>query len=383
MLGNLWEKRGLQGGLGYLKIFVSHADIEIKNVIMARAFCEISDDDRGETSFLRSSSSWALLPTPQWSESIEVRCRAGWHVTLSVLMASSTDGISPHEEMGILVTEKFAAGKTTREKYVLYKDGEPTSNAMSVSVDFYPNHQSLLWLSTDSAEDPQLPSMLLGELARMIDGSQELLPAGMSVALAALARELATLLQDDSLLETAVVSSSTVTSINPIVDGKIKLFKASSLAKAFISKVIDPLPEKIPPSPSLGLIEKQLTIFQLTDPEISVADFLLFIKVISVWYLQHAFIAGSLIVEYKLDASELDAVRTHFQTYDSALAGEIRADEFELLLQDMEGDYLPHEAGFILSTVDADRLGIVEFPEFIRWWTTPMMTTGGGRISKD
>ena len=91
-------------------------------------------------------------------------------------------------------------------------------------------------------------------------------------------------------------------------------------------------------------------------------------------YLQHAFIAGSLVVEYKLSASELDALRGQFQTYDSALAGEIRADEFELLLQDMDGEYLPQEIDFILSVVDADRLAIVEMPEFVRWWTTPMMT---------
>ena len=89
-------------------------------------------------------------------------------------------------------------------------------------------------------------------------------------------------------------------------------------------------------------------------------------------YLQHAFIAGSLVVEYKLSAPELDSLRVHFQAYDSALAGEIRADEFELLLQDMDGEYLPHEIDFILSIIDADRLAIVEMSEFVRWWTTPM-----------
>lgn len=231
-------------GLGYLKIFISHADIDVKKAILARAFCEVSDEI-GETSFLRPSSSWSLLPSPQWIESIEVRCRLGWSVTLSVLLATSTDGVSPLEEMGMLMTEKIVVGKAARERYMLYSEGEPTSASIAVSVDFYPNHQSLSWLSSDTRDNPQLPVLLLSELARMIDGSKELLPAGMAVALAAISQEIEALAGDDTQLEEAVLSANTVTSVSPIVDGKIKLFKASSLARAFIAKVLQPLPEKV------------------------------------------------------------------------------------------------------------------------------------------
>ena len=69
------------------------------------------------------------------------------------------------------------------------------------------------------------------------------------------------------------------------------------------------------------------------------------------------------------------------KAYDSNLSGEIASSDLLLLLQDMGmglcGEtseaamgYTRQELSLVLRAVDKDRLGSIEFVEFVRWWTS-------------
>jgi Ca2+-binding EF-hand superfamily protein len=96
---------------------------------------------------------------------------------------------------------------------------------------------------------------------------------------------------------------------------------------------------------------------------------ILFIQLISVWYLQHAYVAKSLSDEYNIHPAELSGIRDRFEKYDENLSGDMPANMVAYLLQDMGEYYTPEEVQFLKTTeLDADNLGVVEFPEVIRWW---------------
>ena len=99
------------------------------------------------------------------------------------------------------------------------------------------------------------------------------------------------------------------------------------------------------------------------------AQVVLFIQVISVWFLQHAYIAKSLCDEYCLHPAELSAVRDRFEKYDQHLSGDMPARLLGYLLLDMGEEYSGEEVAWLQREVlDADQLGVLEFPELIRWW---------------
>lgn len=96
---------------------------------------------------------------------------------------------------------------------------------------------------------------------------------------------------------------------------------------------------------------------------------MLFIQVIAVWYLQHAYVAKSLCDEYRIHPAELSGIRDRFEKYDNHLSGDMPADMVAYLLQDMGEYYTSDEVRVLQAAVlDADSLGVVEFPELIRWW---------------
>mgnify|MGYP003386238723 CR=1 FL=1 len=66
---------------------------------------------------------------------------------------------------------------------------------------------------------------------------------------------------------------------------------------------------------------------------------------------------------------ELSAVRERFEKYDDHLSGDMSAAMLSYLLQDMGEFYTPEEVQVLQDTaLDVDMLGVVEFPELIRWW---------------
>ena len=66
---------------------------------------------------------------------------------------------------------------------------------------------------------------------------------------------------------------------------------------------------------------------------------------------------------------ELASIRNRFEKYDDHLSGDISSNMLGYLLQDMGEYYSPEEVQTLLITyLDIDQLGVVEFPEFIRWW---------------
>lgn len=95
----------------------------------------------------------------------------------------------------------------------------------------------------------------------------------------------------------------------------------------------------------------------------------MFIQLISVWFLQHAYIAKSLCDEYSIHPIELSGLRERFEKYDELLSGDMPAEMLSYLLQDMGEWYSVEEVGVLRDRVlDADGMGVVEFPELVRWW---------------
>ena len=72
--------------------------------------------------------------------------------------------------------------------------------------------------------------------------------------------------------------------------------------------------------------------------------------------------------ELGVGAAELAAVRQKFAAFDADGSGAIDVDELALLLAEMGGAYSPAEVRLILAQIDADKSGVIEFVEFLRWW---------------
>jgi Ca2+-binding EF-hand superfamily protein len=43
-------------------------------------------------------------------------------------------------------------------------------------------------------------------------------------------------------------------------------------------------------------------------------------------------------------------------------------------LTDLGEEYTQNEVALIARTIDPDRLGLIELPEFVRWWTADRVT---------
>ena len=72
--------------------------------------------------------------------------------------------------------------------------------------------------------------------------------------------------------------------------------------------------------------------------------------------------------ELGVGAAELAAVQQKFAAFDADGSGAIDVDELALLLAEMGGAYSPAEVRLILAQIDADKSGVIEFVEFLRWW---------------
>ena len=57
-----------------------------------------------------------------------------------------------------------------------------------------------------------------------------------------------------------------------------------------------------------------------------------------------------------------------FERYDSHLSGDMSIADLPFLLSDMGEAYTEEEVAVLTRIVDADSIGLVEFPELIRWW---------------
>ena len=177
-------------------------------------------------------------------------------------------------------------------------------------------------------------------------------------------------------------------------DSKIQVHKVLKISKQFVANVFG---NRLPNSPAItiNLLEKQISLFlqitsgslsngSISNPlqsigafsanpspsDLSLREVCTFVMTVSIWLIQHSFVATSLISEFGLSFEEVDAIRTIFQTYDTDLSGRIDCSLLPLVLQDMGEDYSDAEMAIVLAIVDQEKSGAVEFAEFIRWWTS-------------
>jgi hypothetical protein len=129
-------------------------------------------------------------------------------------------------------------------------------------------------------------------------------------------------------------------------------------------------------------------------------EVLRFVLLISVWFLQHSFIALSLANEYHITPRELSAIRSRSPSSlphpPSSLLTAVASRDMTRIspetsqplicgiccrcpvplvtpphlvsAQDMGENYSDKETDLLLEMIDSDGLGVVEFPELVRWW---------------
>jgi len=73
---------------------------------------------------------------------------------------------------------------------------------------------------------------------------------------------------------------------------------------------------------------------------------------------------------FDIQLPELAMLRKRFFANDEELAGEIDIGSLGDFLHGMGDEYSAKQLQLIEAEVDPFGLGIVELPEFVRWWTT-------------
>jgi hypothetical protein len=95
------------------------------------------------------------------------------------------------------------------------------------------------------------------------------------------------------------------------------------------------------PQVTMTLLEKQLCIFRhahssITEEAMTPGSLVVFVKGLSMWYIQQAFIAVTLLIRIEgLNNLEFISIRQQFSVYDTYLCGEIPSCDVSLLLQVM------------------------------------------------
>mmetsp|Transcript_8777 Transcript_8777/g.13134 ORF Transcript_8777/g.13134 Transcript_8777/m.13134 type:complete len:402 (-) Transcript_8777:207-1412(-) len=331
------------------------------------------------------------VSSPVWDDYIELRCGLGWDLSVCVFIREQSGSRHIYEVDNLVVGTCMSGTYYIRKK----QEGESGRGAVcghiEISLDFYPNHQSLWTLTKDCyTKDTwgkeSLPHLLLRELGGMVQQQKQQNSGknGNWSGLESSVEALSLCLSDDlSVLSEALLqehhpspslsagSSHTVSTVPP--PDTMESYKVAALTRSFLLSLLQPIPKFLAPYPSVALIEKQLLIFssalQAEERDYMSWDSVLrFVLLVSVWYLQHTYVALTLSEEYNMHPKELHVVRSRFERYDSHLSGDMSIADLPFLLSDMGEAYTEEEVAVLTRIVDADSIGLVEFPELIRWW---------------
>jgi len=71
----------------------------------------------------------------------------------------------------------------------------------------------------------------------------------------------------------------------------------------------------------------------------------------------------------KPSEEQLDELREAFDYNDRDHDGMIQLDEFSDMLDELEADMSPKEIEIGFKDIDTNDDGLIDFPEFVDWWT--------------
>ena len=160
----------------------------------------ISQKEKVPLHSMKRHSTSASGTTPEWNDTVEIRCCLGWDIDISIHVQDSkvshqdipfhrkhnhTDiekncpRLNQHKNhnKNVLYVDKMFTGTCTNGQYYLRKDGKVCGD-INLTLEYFPNHQSLKCLFEEvvvngsNAEganrDTSVLMLLLGELVGMI-----------------------------------------------------------------------------------------------------------------------------------------------------------------------------------------------------------------------
>lgn len=111
-----------------------------------------------------------------WEDAMELRCCAGWDVQLIVFIIDSQSRQYRYEVDRMIVGNSNSGEYSIRQVYRLYfechfslrQNNHVACGCIRVTLDYYPNYQSMATLSVDCFQNAQLPALLLSELHSLL-----------------------------------------------------------------------------------------------------------------------------------------------------------------------------------------------------------------------
>jgi len=343
-----------------------------------------------------------------WNESFETRCKVGWEFQPRLTILHN-DGSGAYTT---LFADRITIGPATCGSLTCYlRTDTGVLGEVVLSLDYYPNHQSFLYvvgeclLETSEGSDPGTGSVelesfipsVLAELQERALASSSILNETTADNISNAAGHIASVIDNnsemDGLIHSFIPHNASLApkdrhgGLSSPGSGSGRGVRERSIARARIPNLVRQLNEHFfreisesesgalsIPSFNSFLIEKLislLTVFGISgsdDGYLSWAQVRCFLKAVAAWAVQHAFAAAALCADLRISMVELSAIRERFVHYDSNLSGEMDSSEVTYLLMDMGTEYTADEIEVVLTTIDPDGLGVVDFGDILRWW---------------